>query len=150
MDTDRHAVVVGALVRDERGRCLLVRHHRRGWEIPQGRVEAGETLLGALSREVREETGVSITPGPLACVWSKVTPPAALVFTFLAAWREGVARPSAETPEVGWFTPEEAVALVTHPVNRDRLLPLLSFAGNTSFRAYATSPYRLLDEPSRD
>jgi 8-oxo-dGTP diphosphatase len=55
---------VGAVVRDESGRILVVRRARppsKGlWSIPGGRVEAGETLAGAARREVREETGLDV------------------------------------------------------------------------------------------
>ena len=47
---------------DERGRVLLVRQYRLParqymWELPAGRVDAGETVLKAAKRELREETG---------------------------------------------------------------------------------------------
>lgn len=142
----RHLLVVGALVRDDRGRILLIRHHRRGWEIPQGRVEEGEALLDALVREVREETGIAITPGPLAAVYSKLTPPAALILAFLATAAGGVPTPSEESPEVAWVTPREGLARVRHPVNRQRLETLLAFAGRPRFLCYLTGPFRLLPE----
>ena len=77
MDQPKHIIVASCLVRNNDGRILLIRHHRRGWEIPQGRVEEGENLLAAACREVLEETGVTVEAGPLAAVWSKLTPPAA-------------------------------------------------------------------------
>ncbi len=74
-ETDsQHAVVVGCLVRNDDDRILLIRHHKRGWEIPQRRVEEGESLVEALHREVLEEAGVEIAVGSLAAIWSKVTP----------------------------------------------------------------------------
>ncbi len=47
---------------DERGRILLVRQYRLParqylWELPAGRVDAGETTLQAARRELAEETG---------------------------------------------------------------------------------------------
>lgn len=61
---------VGAIVIDERGRLLLVkRGHEPGaglWSIPGGRVEPGETDAEALVRELREETGLTVSPGRLA------------------------------------------------------------------------------------
>jgi 8-oxo-dGTP diphosphatase len=60
---------VGAVIRDERGRLLLIRRgHEPGaglWSIPGGRVEPGETDAEALVREMREETGLDVEPGPL-------------------------------------------------------------------------------------
>ncbi|MEU8180291.1 NUDIX domain-containing protein [Micromonospora sp. NPDC049047] len=59
-----HVVVTGALVAD--GAVLLA--HRRPtkraypdvWDLPGGQVEAGESELQALAREMREELGVQI------------------------------------------------------------------------------------------
>jgi 8-oxo-dGTP diphosphatase len=60
---------VGAVIKDESGRLLLIkRGHEPGkglWSIPGGRVEAGESDADALVREVREETGLIVTPGRL-------------------------------------------------------------------------------------
>ena len=145
-ESPKHIVVVSSLVRNAQDLVLLVRHHKRGWEIPQGRLEEGESLMAALRREVLEESGVEIDPGPLACVWSKLSPPTALIFTFLSSYRSGEPTPCEECPEVGWFTPAEARARVAHPVNRDRLGTLLAFDGTTLYRAYDTNPYRVHEE----
>lgn len=60
---------VGGLVYDEVGRLLLVRRANepgRGlWSVPGGRVEPGETDSEALVREMAEETGLAVVPGPL-------------------------------------------------------------------------------------
>lgn len=145
-DTPKHIIVVSILVRNASDQVLLVRHHRRGWEIPQGKVEEGESLIEALHREVLEETGVTVEPGPLAAVWSKLSPPAALVFGFLARYRSGELTTSDECPEVGWFAADQALALVAHPVNRDRLTTLLDFAGTVLYRAYTPDPYQVHEE----
>ena len=63
---------VSALMRRE-GRVLLCRHEKAGrgayWLLPGGGVEAGETLVQALHRELREELGIGEKPlleGPIA------------------------------------------------------------------------------------
>jgi 8-oxo-dGTP diphosphatase len=60
---------VGAVIRDDAGRLLLVkRGHEPGkglWSIPGGRVEEGESDAAAVVREVREETGLVVVPGRL-------------------------------------------------------------------------------------
>jgi ADP-ribose pyrophosphatase YjhB (NUDIX family) len=58
---------VGALVHDDTGRLLLVRRANAPgagqWSVPGGRVEAGESDLQAVRREVLEETGLHVTVG---------------------------------------------------------------------------------------
>ena len=65
-------VAVGAIVFDAEGRVLLV---ERGtppgvglWSVPGGKLEPRETLAQAVAREVREETGLIVEVGTLACV----------------------------------------------------------------------------------
>jgi 8-oxo-dGTP pyrophosphatase MutT (NUDIX family) len=43
---------------------FLVEHARRGWELPGGKVDAGETAVQAAMREFEEETGISASAGP--------------------------------------------------------------------------------------
>ena len=65
-------VAVGAFVFDEQGRVLLVERGRPPgeglWTVPGGRLERDETLAQAVAREVREETGLVVEVGALACV----------------------------------------------------------------------------------
>ena len=56
---------VRALVVDESNRIFLVKHsYVRGWHLPGGGVEAGETLTQALARELREEANMELTAPP--------------------------------------------------------------------------------------
>lgn len=57
---------VGGLIVDD-GRILLVYEDGR-WLLPGGEVERRETLEEALTREVREETGLTVSAGRLLSV----------------------------------------------------------------------------------
>ena len=100
---------------DDKKRILLVRQYRlpaRGylWELPAGRLDEGETPLGAAKRELIEETGyrarhwkklVSFFPSP-GYVAEKM-------FVFLATGlTAGEAQPmDDERIETRWFTSKE-------------------------------------------
>jgi 8-oxo-dGTP diphosphatase len=74
---ERRIPCVGAILTD-RGRILLIRRGHEPeagrWSLPGGRVEPGETDDQALVREVREETGLEVTPGPLAGAVERALP----------------------------------------------------------------------------
>jgi 8-oxo-dGTP diphosphatase len=63
-------VSVGALIFDRKGRLLILKPtYKSGWTIPGGVMEAdGETPWDACRREVREECGLEVSAGRLACV----------------------------------------------------------------------------------
>ena len=60
----------GALIFDQTGRLLILKPtYKTGWTIPGGVMEAdGETPWDACRREVREECGIEVRSGRLACV----------------------------------------------------------------------------------
>ena len=67
MPSEHILVAVGAIIQDNKGRVLLVKHKReRGgywqekWICPGGKLEFGEEIKEGIKREVREETNLEI------------------------------------------------------------------------------------------
>lgn len=63
----RRGLTIGvrAVVRDESGKVLLVRHtYTPGWHFPGGGVEVNETAEEALAKELQQETGLLLVGRP--------------------------------------------------------------------------------------
>ncbi|WP_433323508.1 NUDIX domain-containing protein [Spirillospora sp. CA-294931] len=71
-----HTVYIsaGMVLTDDRDRVLLVKpNYRPGWSLPGGILDAGESPHECAAREVAEEVGLAVEPGPLLVLdW---TPP---------------------------------------------------------------------------
>jgi 8-oxo-dGTP diphosphatase len=69
----RHSVSVSGVIPDDHGRVLLIRRRdNQHWEPPGGVLELDETIHDGLRREIREETGLDIEPGPLTGVYKNM------------------------------------------------------------------------------
>jgi 8-oxo-dGTP diphosphatase len=99
------------------GKILLARRARQPgkgfYTLPGGRVEFGESLVEALQREVREETGLVIDVAGLAG-WREVLPnPAAgiaghfVIMSFAARWAAGEPVLNDELDDARWFDPDD-------------------------------------------
>lgn len=104
-------VVVGVIV-DARGRILIARrpaHRHQGglWEFPGGKMEAGESALAALRRELDEEVGIRVERArPLIRVRHDYPDRSVL----LDVWRVGAFGGEAHGREgqpVEWVPPDE-------------------------------------------
>jgi 8-oxo-dGTP diphosphatase len=125
-----HALFVGAgamaAVQRSDGRLLVARRTDDGeWSLPGGFTHLGENVAHTALREVREETGLEIELERLLGVFSPAEPwlypngdrAQAVVSLFLARPLGGELRPDGvESSQVDWITPEELLALSTHPV----------------------------------
>jgi 8-oxo-dGTP diphosphatase len=57
-------VAVGVIIRDARvllAKRALSQHQGGKWEFSGGKIEAGETLMGALAREIKEELDIDVS-----------------------------------------------------------------------------------------
>jgi 8-oxo-dGTP diphosphatase len=65
-------ITVRAIIEDEQARWLLLRRSNEcrsfagHWELPGGKMDAGESMDAALRREVLEETGLLVNPTGVA------------------------------------------------------------------------------------
>jgi 8-oxo-dGTP pyrophosphatase MutT (NUDIX family) len=91
---------VAAVIFDEQGRVLLVRHSygRRGWELPGGGRRGKESLEEAVRREVREETGLEVATAHLRGIYFEPDVDQHQ-FAFLCRLVEA-AEPRASSPEI--------------------------------------------------
>jgi 8-oxo-dGTP diphosphatase len=69
-DLPRIPASAGALIFDRSGRLLLLKPtYKKRWTVPGGQIEAdGESPWEACRRETREECGLEVAEGRLACV----------------------------------------------------------------------------------
>lgn len=145
-----HIVAVGGIVDDGQGNVLLVKMRDRGWEFPGGQVDSGESLLGALIREVREESGIEVEPRWLVGVYSNTSAhkwrdgvtdaPTKVMLDFACRAVGGELAVSDETTASRWVAAGEALTLITAPAIRTRFQRHLDYDGRASFIEYVTNP----------
>ncbi|WP_188188394.1 NUDIX hydrolase [Nonomuraea sp. SYSU D8015] len=114
-----------AFVSDGLGRTLMtcVDREGRGWDIPGGHLEPGESAIDAAVRELHEETGLLLPAAALSIfAWQRIelldAPPAGYRYaplTYMAMFRAVVPGPGAptrpaagsESTHAGWMSREE-------------------------------------------
>jgi 8-oxo-dGTP pyrophosphatase MutT (NUDIX family) len=89
-------------------KVVLLKNERDEWELPGGRLEAGEDPVPALKRELEEELGIAAEIGELLDCWRYPVLPtrAVLIVTFgVLPMAERELRLSDEHKELGLFAP---------------------------------------------
>ncbi len=127
---DKIIRVVAALIRDSKGRVLLVR--KRGtlaFMQPGGKLSSGESDVAALSREIIEELGCCIDQrnaralGVFECTAAN-EPGFKVRAAVYAVDVEGIVEPQSEIEQLVWVDPRALPDLPFAPLTRDHVLPL--------------------------
>lgn len=131
--------IAAAVVVDPAGRSLLVRKRGSGvFMQPGGKIEAGESALDALTRELREELALVVDPAETEYIGSyravaaneENTVVRAEVF-FVQTAETPVA--AAEIDELLWVERLDEISVEVAPLSRDSLLPLWAARNATLF-----------------
>ncbi|WP_203248756.1 NUDIX hydrolase [Sporosarcina beigongshangi] len=118
--TPKHIVSAATIVLNDQNEILLIKGPRRGWEMPGGQVEEGESLKEAAIRETKEESGIDIEITKFCGVFQNIN--ASICNTlFLARPIGGELTTSIESLEVGYFPIEKALEMVTWGNFRQRI-----------------------------
>ena len=109
---ERPIVGVGAVVLDGRRVVLVKRANeplKGEWSLPGGAVDVGETLVEAIRREVREETGLDVEVGPIVDVIDRIRPDSDgrvkfhyVLVDFLCRPTGGELRGASDAEEAAW------------------------------------------------
>jgi ADP-ribose pyrophosphatase YjhB (NUDIX family) len=132
-------VATSAVVLDTTGRILLQRRTDSGnWALPGGAMEAGESLIDSVIREVKEETGFDILVTGLVGTY---TDPRHIIayddgevrrqfnVCYKARITGGAMAVSEESAEIRFVAPSEFDALPIHDTQRLRLQHFLENRG---------------------
>lgn len=109
------AIGVGAIIFDAHGRVLLIRRGKPPalglWSLPGGRLEPGETMVGCCHREVLEETGIEVEPGPIVAVVERMVEGFHyVIIDFVAALKHldvPEPNPASDVSDARWVAPAE-------------------------------------------
>ncbi|MBT2640468.1 NUDIX domain-containing protein [Bacillus sp. ISL-39] len=150
MSFPTHIVSAGGFVEDSAGNILIVKTRDGGWVYPGGQVEAGENLLDALIREIKEESGINVEVSHLVGVYSNtgtfkwydgVTDvPTQVIFDFACKPVGGQLAVSEETTDSRWVEKDRVLDFITHPAIRTRYQAYLEFNGEVNYMEYVKSP----------
>ncbi|TFE02376.1 NUDIX hydrolase [Jeotgalibacillus salarius] len=116
----KHIISAATVVVNEKNELLLIKGPRRGWEMPGGQVEEGESLEAAAIRETKEESGIDIEIVRFCGIFQNVERSVCNTL-FLAKPVGGQCTTSPESLEVGFYPVDEALEMVTFKNFRERI-----------------------------
>jgi 8-oxo-dGTP diphosphatase len=109
---ERPILGVGAVI-FRHGKILLVERGREPfkgyWSLPGGALEVGETLECGVAREVKEETGLEVTPVAIVGIFERLILDEQgrpeyhyVLIDFLCRARPGKLEPASDVPRAEW------------------------------------------------
>jgi diadenosine hexaphosphate hydrolase (ATP-forming) len=116
----------GGIVFNALGKVLLLRHKEGTWVFPKGHIDPGESSLQAAMREVEEEAGIAVRCADpeleLATEYVNDRRQKRRIRWFiLRSDAEAPTCPESLFPEGGFFSPGEALELLTFEEDRQLL-----------------------------
>jgi ADP-ribose pyrophosphatase YjhB (NUDIX family) len=105
--------VDGAMFSDDGARLLLIRRVDSGaWALPGGWAELGQSAEDSVARELREETTLTVTAGPVVAVSSQLPRPdggphTSIHVLYHCTILDGTPQATAEATEVAYRRPED-------------------------------------------
>lgn len=121
----KHIVSAATIVLNDEGEILLIKGPRRGWEMPGGQVEEGESIKEAAIRETKEESGIDVEIVKFCGIFQNVKRSICNTL-FLAKPIGGTPTTSAESLEVGFFPVAQALEMIAWKNFRERIELCLS------------------------
>ncbi|HTR22958.1 MAG TPA: NUDIX hydrolase [Terriglobales bacterium] len=135
---DKPLVGVGAVI-VKNDRVLLIKRGQAPllgeWSLPGGVLECGETLREAVTREVCEETSLTVEPVEMLGVYERVIRTDDgrvryhyVLIDYLCRPVAGTTRAATDAAEAAWFTKDELPALKLPPDTTEVVLKGLACA----------------------
>ncbi|MDE1874149.1 MAG: NUDIX domain-containing protein [Candidatus Micrarchaeota archaeon] len=112
--------IVGTLITNKKGEVLLIKSHKwkdNEYRIPGGHVEYGEKLINAVKREVKEETGLTVTNVRFLNFRESLFPSDYkrkahfLAFQYSCRAKSSIVRLNEESKSFIWVTPSKALRM---------------------------------------
>lgn len=125
MIIDKVLVIASAVIKNTEGKILLVQRSNKSsfpshWQLVEGKLEEGESITGALTREVKEEIGGSVVEMEIKTTFYNALEVKGLkylafrVVFFVKLESEAIVL-SHEHKAFSWYTKDEALTLPLLP-----------------------------------
>ncbi|MGP9039854.1 NUDIX hydrolase [Cytobacillus kochii] len=120
MATPKHIVSAATIVLNDHNEIQLIKGPLRGWEMPGGQVEEGESITEAAIRETKEESGIDVEIIRFCGIFQNVEKSICNTL-FLAKPTGGEPTTSSESLAVGYFPIDQALQMIEWQNYRQRV-----------------------------